>query len=62
MTGAIEWQTHLGAPLPSTAQRGCSDLTPDIGVTSTPVYDPATGTVYVVAVVNDGPSPTSPHV
>ena len=62
VTGAIEWQRSLGAPLPSTAQGGCTDLTPDIGVTSTPVYDPGTGTLYVVAVVNDGPSTASPHV
>ena len=50
---------QLGAPLPSTAD-GCSDLTPHIGVTSTPVYDPATGTLYVVGSCH-GPV-ASPHV
>jgi hypothetical protein len=61
-TGAIEWQQSLGQPLPSTAQDNCTDLTPDIGVTSTPVYDPASGNLYVTAVVNDGPATGQPHV
>jgi hypothetical protein len=62
VTGAIEWQVSLGPPLPSTAQDGCTDLTPDIGVTSTPVYDPASGNLFVVAVVDDGPATGQPHV
>ena len=45
-TGAVQWQTSLGTPyqIPN-----CTDLTPDIGVTGGPVYDPATGDVYLVA-------------
>jgi hypothetical protein len=51
-TGAVQWQTSLGTPYHITS---CSDLTPDVGVTGTPVYDPPAagaggdGTVYMVA-------------
>ena len=45
-TGAVQWQTSLGTPYQITT---CSDLAPDIGVTGGPVYDPATGDVYLVA-------------
>jgi len=60
-TGAIKWSDSLGKPEPWTAM-GCRDLMPDIGITSAPVYDPATHAVYLVALVNNGPSVTSPHM
>jgi hypothetical protein len=45
-TGAIEWSTSLGTPY---AIPDCSDLTPSIGITSAPVYDASTGSVYTMA-------------
>ncbi len=53
-TGAIKWQTSLGTPYHITS---CTDLSPDIGVTGTPVYDPGTGgngTVYMFAQTTAG--------
>jgi hypothetical protein len=49
-TGAILWSTQLGTPYHITT---CNDLTPNIGSTSTPVYDPSSGTVYVLALVDE---------
>ena len=61
VTGAVRWKTNLGPAWPSRV-RGCNDLTPSIGITSTPVYDPATRNVYLAAVENNGTSLYSPHV
>jgi hypothetical protein len=49
-TGAVLWKTSLGTPYHITT---CSDLTPDIGVTSTGVYDPSTNTVYELGLVHE---------
>ena len=49
-TGAILWKTSVGQPYHITT---CGDLTPNIGITSTPVYDPNTGSVYVMAMVKE---------
>ena len=46
-SGAVLWRTSVGTPLPL-SQQPCGNLNP-LGITSTPVYDPATGLVYVVA-------------
>ena len=59
-TGAIKWSVDFGPSWPASTV-GCGDLTPDIGVTSTPVYDPSSGYVYLTAKVNDGASASSPH-
>ncbi|HET7018183.1 MAG TPA: choice-of-anchor D domain-containing protein [Streptosporangiaceae bacterium] len=48
VTGAIKWSLSLGTPFPTSAVQ-CPDAKPNVGVMSTPVYDPSTGTVYLVA-------------
>src|SRR6266567_994131 len=60
VTGAIEWTDDLGPSWPASTV-GCGDLTPNVGVTSTPVYDPSTGYVYLVAMINDGTDDAHPH-
>lgn len=52
-TGAVDWMHTLGTPEPSSTI-GCSDLQPDLGMTSTPVYDPSTSTIFVAAKTWDG--------
>ncbi|MBR7832245.1 choice-of-anchor D domain-containing protein [Actinospica durhamensis] len=59
-TGAILWSTYLGPSWPASTI-GCGDLVPDIGITSTPVYDPSSGYVYLTAKVNNGTSASLPH-
>src|SRR5262249_6645764 len=46
-TGAVNWSRSLGPPRAVSAI--CGDLTPNVGITSTPVYDPASGTLFLVA-------------
>jgi outer membrane protein assembly factor BamB len=46
-TGAIVWRTNLGTPVPGSSLP-CGDIDPS-GITGTPVIDPSTGTIYVVA-------------
>ncbi|MCW2948091.1 MAG: bamB 2 [Actinoallomurus sp.] len=58
--GTIRWQRALGPSWPASAIT-CSDLTPDIGTTSAPVYDPATKAVYLTTKVNDGADVQHPH-
>jgi hypothetical protein len=64
-TGAYEWHTSLGSPYdlaadPTFKDTGCTDLTPDIGVTGTPAYDDSsggTGDIYMFANILTGGSP-----
>jgi outer membrane protein assembly factor BamB len=46
-TGTVRWHVHLGTPVPLSALP-CGDIDP-LGITGTPVYDPATRLVYAVA-------------
>ena len=49
-SGAVRWQKHLGDPVPASALV-CGNIDPN-GITGTPVADPATGMLYVVAFLN----------
>ena len=46
--GAALWQKNFGPSVPSD-DTNTGDIKPEIGITSTPVIDPASGTLFVVA-------------
>ncbi len=50
VSGAVRWRTHLADPVPGSALP-CGDIDP-VGITGTPVADPATGLVYAVTTGN----------
>jgi len=52
-TGNVIWHTNVGAPVPQ-SDLPCGNIFP-LGITGTPVYDPATGLVYAVVEVS-GPA------
>lgn len=45
--GSVVWRAHVAAPEPESALP-CGDVFP-LGMTGTPTYDPATGSIFVVA-------------
>jgi outer membrane protein assembly factor BamB len=47
-TGATVWSRHLGPAVPASALP-CGNITPTVGITGTPVIDPARGELFVVA-------------
>ena len=46
--GSILWSKHLARPVPA-SRLPCGDISPVVGITSTPVIDSARSEVYVVA-------------
>lgn len=52
-TGHVTWHATAGTPVPA-GQLPCGNISPNVGITSTPVVDPATGRVFVVADTWDG--------
>jgi outer membrane protein assembly factor BamB len=47
-TGSVVWKMHLGSPVDASTLP-CGDIGPVTGITGTPVADPVSGRLYVVA-------------
>ncbi len=47
-TGAVLWADHVGRPV-SSSSLPCGHISPVVGITSTPVVDPARNEIFVVA-------------
>jgi outer membrane protein assembly factor BamB len=47
MQGDVVWRRHMGTPVPLSSLP-CGNIDP-LGITSTPVFDPGTGSLFVVA-------------
>jgi outer membrane protein assembly factor BamB len=56
-TGAVIWSKHVATAVPG-SQLDCGDIDP-VGITGTPVIDPATNAIYAVTDTWDGSSKSS---
>lgn len=55
--GHVLWSTHVGTPVPS-GDLPCGDITPTVGITGTPVIDPARHELFAVADELAGEAPS----
>ncbi len=60
-TGQILWSRALGHPVPS-ADVECGDITPTVGITSTPIIDTHRHEIFVVANELEGSSTPAHHL
>jgi len=58
VTGAVDWQHNYG-PAFNPSVLSCGDLSPKIGITATPVIDPATNIAYFTSKVATSPDSSS---
>lgn len=54
-SGKVLWKRHLATPVPS-GSLPCGNITPVVGITGTPVYDPTTTRVFAVTTTPKGSS------
>jgi outer membrane protein assembly factor BamB len=59
-TGKVVWEKSVGTPVPS-SKLPCGDVEPTVGVVGTPVIDPSTQTLYLVADTWDAASEVARH-
>jgi outer membrane protein assembly factor BamB len=59
-TGQVVWHQHAGTPVPDVQNAGCGDIG-NVGITGTPVIDPATNRIFAVADTWDGTNKASIH-
>jgi hypothetical protein len=52
-SGPVLWHTNVGTALSCSDLDDCGDLVPGAGITGTPVIDPGTQTMYLVALTKD---------
>jgi outer membrane protein assembly factor BamB len=48
VSGAVRWEKKFGTPV-NASELGCPDISPHVGITSTPVIDTASNVAYFVA-------------